>query len=144
MASRRADRRCSRCCSAHRASTDLSCAADCGEYRKDKLTRVFIDLNLNISSTDRNEHLDAYADRITAAHAGQHLYTHRLILFFLIAKREVIDLIGEDLPKAVHEIGYAGRVEFSYDPALGAGDDEPSTKRLLFEIDVCRCGVRHG
>ncbi|MBY6093028.1 FliH/SctL family protein [Maritimibacter alkaliphilus] len=40
----------------------------------------------------------------------------------IVLPKGSLDLIGEDLSKAVHEIGYAGRVEFSYDPALGAGD----------------------
>jgi glycosyltransferase involved in cell wall biosynthesis/tetratricopeptide (TPR) repeat protein len=38
--------------------------------------------------------LDSYAAAITAQRAGQHIYTSRLILFFLIGRRELFDQIG--------------------------------------------------
>jgi len=70
-----------------------------------------------------HENLDTYAQRITQTHSGQHLYTHRLILFFLIARREVIERIGgidegygrwgfedDDLSLRVSKAGYRMRI----------------------------------
>ncbi|NRA94614.1 MAG: glycosyltransferase [Planctomycetes bacterium] len=42
----------------------------------------------------KKESLDAFARRFTKEHAGEHLYSRRLILFFMMCRRELIDRIG--------------------------------------------------
>jgi GT2 family glycosyltransferase len=41
-----------------------------------------------------DEDLDAFARRFTATHQGDHDYTNRLILFFMMCRRELLDRIG--------------------------------------------------
>lgn len=78
-----------------------------------------------------NQELDAFARSFTSEFEGQHRYTHRLILFFMLVRREVVDTIGG--------------IDTRYG-RWGFEDDDFSIRALQAGYQLCiakDCFVRH-